>query len=273
MAKTPKTIEQIKKAAIGLLDNRSTDNDGLLVKRDQKVTMLDIFGTEQKTAVAYYVSDLLGKGFNNQQIITAIEKKYDLRWSIRQVNVVKELLRKMWRCEIAHTMNDQIAREVSSIDVQLKEAWEAWEFSKKGIKNTKKRNTNQNSPSDEMTFSLEEIITEENTCAGDVKFLQHINDLGKEKRKLLGLYAPEKKTDDGPKTALQFNIVGEGAGGEITSLMASIMQGAQPQVQQPIQKEVEEVQYVSVENSAKEESTEAFIERMYNEVIDEENGW
>lgn len=258
MAKTRPSAEKIKKAAIGLLDNRSTDNDGMLIKRDKSVTMLDIFGTEQKTAVAYYVSDLLAKGFNNQQIIVAIKDRYGLDWNMQKVNVVKQLLHKMWRCEIAHTMNDQIAREVATIDTQIREAWEAWEFSKKGIKHNKTRTEKSESKSPEMQYNLTEIINEEDTTAGEVKFLQHINELGKEKRKLLGLYAPEKKllgtgTNNG---TINFVVVGndgnslsapvipvvptndveeanveivddeEGGNGEIDNLFAELMHGS-----------------------------------------------
>lgn len=270
MGRKPKTVNEIRKIAIGLLDNRSSDNDGMLIKRDQKVTMIDIFGTEQKTVVAYFVSDLMAKGFNNQQIIVAIENKFGLTWSVRQVNVVKELLHKMWRCEMAHSMNDHIAREVATIDTQIKETWEAWEFSKRGIKNTKKRNTDSKSEAPEMDFTVEEIITDETTSAGEVKFLQHLNDLGKEKRKLLGLYAPEKKNDDSVKTAVQFNIVGEGAGGEITSMMASIMKGAGA-MQQPVQQQqAEDIPYEQADTRSNFDDKESFIESMYREVLGDE---
>lgn len=261
------TAESIRRQAIGLLDNRSTDNDGMLIKRDQKVSMIDIFGTEQKTVVAYFVSDLLAKGFNNQQIIVAIEKKFGLKWSIQKVTIMKELLHKMWRCEMAHTMNDQIAREVATIDTQIKEAWEAWEMSKRGIKHKQTRNTNSASPAQMMDYRVEEHITDETTSPGDVKFLQHIGELGKEKRKLLGLYAPEKRESGGPQTAVQFNIVGDGAGGEITSLMQTIMQGAVSPQAAPQQ--VEEAQVVPVEQPA-DESTEAIVEKLYKEVVGDE---
>lgn len=254
MAKTRPSAEKIKKTAIGLLDNRSTDNDGMLIKRDKSVTMLDIFGTEQKTAVAYYVSDLLAKGFNNQQIIVAIKDRYGLDWNMQKVNVVKQLLHKMWRCEIAHTMNDQIAREVATIDTQLREAWEAWEFSKKGIKHNKTRTENSKSEAPEMQYDLTEIINEENVTAGDIKFLQHINDLGKEKRKLLGLYAPEKKENGNPNTAVQLNFVGESAGESGFNILSQILSmGTPQQKQQAVETEVEYVEPVSVEKANKEE--------------------
>lgn len=241
MVKKKQTEEAIRKQAIGLLDNRSTDNDGLLIKRDKTVTMLDIFGSEQKTAVAYYVSDLLAKGFNNQQIIVAVKDKYGLEWKMQQVNVVKALLHKMWRCEIAHSMNDQIAREVATLNTQIKEAWEAWEFSKRGIKHTKTRTEDSNSECDENQYNVTEIVNEETTTAGDVKFLQHINDLGKEKRKLLGLYAPEKKDNGGPQTAVQLNFVGEGSGNGGLNVLSQILSMGMPQQQKPVEEAKAEV--------------------------------
>lgn len=224
MPKKEKSLSAIKKKAIGLIDTRHTDNEGLLVKRDRKITMLDLFGgSEEKTAIAYFVSDLLAKGFNNQQIVETVNKKYELEWKLNHVKVMKELLHKLWRCEIAHTMNDQIAREVATIDTQIKEAWSAWEFSKKGIHKKSRTEKKEGDDSIEGSYNITEVVTEEDTTAGDVKFLQHINELGKEKRKLLGLYAPEKKeTKTGPQ-AVQFNLIGEGAGGEVVSLFDSII--------------------------------------------------
>jgi len=210
----------------------------------------------------------LAKGFNNQQIIVAIERRYGLKWTIHKVNVVKTLLHKMWRCEMAHSMNDQIAREVATIDTQIKEAWEAWEFSKKGIKRKKTRTENSNSPAPEMKYDVTEIINEEDTTAGDVKFLQHINDLGKEKRKLLGLYAPEKKNDSDPRTAIQFNIVGDGAGGEITNLMENIIKGAPKQQIKP-QDAVEEAQVVTDDDNESDNMSGVNIDSMIDELFNE----
>lgn len=259
MAKKEKSSLPISRKVVGLIDNRHTDNDGLLIQRDRSVTMLDLFGgSEQKAAVAHFVSELLAKGFNNQQIIETVKIKYGLEWKMRHVNVMKDLLHKLWRCETAHTMNDQIAREIATIDVQLKEAWEAWEFSKKGIKHEKKRTTNSTSPSDEMTYDLEEIITDTDTCAGDVKYLQHINELGKERRKLLGLYAPEKKDNTPKANAIQLNIVGQGAGAEAASIMGAILGQGAPQQVIP-EAEVVEEKPVEVQNEGSGVDLEAFF--------------
>lgn len=266
MSKKKPTLDDIRKTAIGLLDNRSTDNEGMLIKRDKNVTMLDIFGTEQKTAVAYYVSDLLAKGFNNQQIIDAVNNKYGLTWKMNQVNVIKALLHKMWRCEIAHTMNDQIAREVATLDTQIKEAWEAWEFSKRGIKHTKKRTEDSESTCEENQYNITEVVNEETTTAGDVKFLQHINDLGKEKRKLLGLYAPEKKDNGGPQTAVQLNFVGEGSGNGGLNVLSQILSMGMPQQQKQV---VEEQQAEVVETKQSDSQNETDIDMKVNKLMED----
>lgn len=264
MAKKEKSLASIKRQAIGLIDSRHTDNEGLLVQRDRKVTMLDLFGgSEEKAAIAYFVSDLLAKGFNNQQILETVNKKYDLEWKIRHVNTMKELLHKLWRCEIAHTMNDQIAREVATIDTQLKETWAAWEFSKKGIQHKKSRSEKKvGDDTLEGSYDLSEVICEEDTTAGDVKFLQHINDLGKEKRKLLGLYAPEKKEGSAGPQAVQFNLIGEGAGGEVVNLIDSIMSGASSVVK-PTVEDAGVAETVSSQPSA-----DFDIDELMNEFLD-----
>ena len=259
-----KSLESIKKTALGLIDSRHTDNEGLLVQRDRKVTMLDLFGgSEEKAAIAYFVSDLMAKGFNNQQIVETVNNKYGVEWKIRHVNTMKELLHKLWRCEIAHTMNDQIAREVASIDTQLKEAWAAWEFSKKGIQHKKTRTEKkEGDESLEGSYELTEIICDEDTTAGDVKFLQHINDLGKERRKLLGLYAPEKKELKGGPQAVQFNLIGEGAGGEMVNLLDSIIGGAAP-------RPVEEAGVVESQTIEPKSNADFNIDDLMEEFLDE----
>ncbi len=268
MAKKEKSSLLISRKVVGLIDNRHTDNDGLLIKRDRSVTMLDLFGgSEQKAAVAHFVSELLAKGFNNQQIIETVKIKYGLDWKMRHVNVMKDLLHKLWRCEIAHTMNDQIAREIATIDVQLKESWEAWEFSKKGIKHEKKRTTKSDSPSDEMTYNVEEVITDTDTCAGDVKYLQHINELGKERRKLLGLYAPEKKETKGGPQAVQFNLIGEGAGSEMVNLMDSIMAMGGASVA-PVVEEGHAVD-VTQQNTGYEKPSDDYLNDILNDILED----
>jgi hypothetical protein len=105
-----------------------------------------------------------------------------------------------------------------------------------------------------MKYNLTEIINEEDTTAGEVKFLQHINELGKEKRKLLGLYAPEKKlpgtgTNNG---TINFVVVGNDG----NSLSA-------PMIQTVPEQQVEEANVEVVTD--KEEDGE--INNLFNELL------
>ncbi len=248
--KQPKTVVGVDKQVLGMIDTRATDDDTLVLQRQRNTTMATFFGTDQMSAVAYYVSDLVAKGFNDKQILDVVNKKYEINWTLNKVRVCKALLRKVWRAETACQMEDQIAQELASINTQEREAWEAWEFSKKGIKNKRSRTTKSEGEIGENTYDLTEIIEDENTTAGEIKFLQHINELHKEKRKLLGLYAPEKvsKNDTNKPTAVQFNIVGDSAAGSVGNVMNALLGGANNAIEQP--QAVEETQAQVVETPA-----------------------
>lgn len=268
--KKPQTVVGVDKQVLGMIDTRATDDDTLVLQRQRNTTMATFFGTDQMSAVAYYVSDLVAKGFNDKQILDVVNKKYEINWTLNKVRVCKALLRKVWRAETACQMEDQIAQELASINTQEREAWEAWEFSKKGIKNKRSRTTKSEGAIGENTFDLTEIIEDENTTAGEIKFLQHINELHKEKRKLLGLYAPEKvsKNDTNKPTAVQFNIVGDSAAGSVGNVMNALLGGANNTVEQPQAVENAQAQVVEVPVQAadkKEDSTldiDSFIEEL-----------
>lgn len=248
--KQPQTVVGVDKQVLGMIDTRATDDDTLVLQRQRNTTMATFFGTDQMSAVAYYVSDLVAKGFNDKQILDVVNKKYEINWTLNKVRVCKALLRKVWRAETACQMEDQIAQELASINTQEREAWEAWEFSKKGIKNKRSRTTKSEGAIGENTFDLTEIIEDENTTAGEIKFLQHINELHKEKRKLLGLYAPEKisKNDTNKPTAVQFNIVGDSAAGSVGNVMNALLGGANNAIEQS--QAVEDTQAQVVETAA-----------------------
>lgn len=224
-----------------MIDPRATMDDSLVLKKQRETTMATFFGTDQMSAVAYYVSDLVAKGFNEKQILDVVNRKYDLKWNLSAVRTCKALLRKVWRAETACLIEDQIAQELASIQTQEKEAWEAWEFSKKGIKKTSKRTAHSSGDAPELTYDLTEIIDNENITEGNIKFLEHINELHKEKRKLLGLYASDKKSagagDKGGAPAIQFNFVGDtndGVGNKLAEIFSGNM-AAFAMPEQPVQ--------------------------------------
>ena len=169
------------------------------------------------------------------------------------------------------SVDNQILLELAVIDTQIKELWEAWEFSKKGIKHTKSRKTKSTSPADEMTFDVTETIVDDDTTAGDPRYMQQITALGTERRKLLGLYAPEKKEDKSTgNTAIQLNVVGQGAGVEAADVMKAILSQGTPAA---LSTEVEEAQVVKEPVEVKvtpEQQQEQDMEAFWNEFMMED---
>ena len=230
-----------------MIDTKQSDNAVALKERDRNLTMLDLFGgDEQKTAIAYYVSDMIAKGYNNQKIILSVKEKYAVEWSMRKLSIVKELVHKMWRAEMTHTIEDQVAKEIAVIDVQINEAWEGYEKSKHP---KRKKNREEHSTGELMAgtqYDLTEKEENEEDLAGDPKYLQIITDLGKERRKLLGLYAPEKRESGSGGVNIHLNMVGGGnVGGD---LMNAIMSMSQMQFSPKVEEAKAEVVTVTPEN-------------------------
>ena len=204
---------KVHRSATGLIDTRKiadTDN-GLIIQKKRNLSVKTFFKTDQTAAIAYYISDLIAKGFNDEQIMSVVNEKYGVDWNMKHIQTMKQLIRRLWRAQMAHDMNEQITEEVNAINVQIKECWEAWERSKKGqtSKTTRTAESRGDIPGSENTYDLTETLLKEDTNTGEVKYMSLINELGKEKRKLLGLYAPEKKEVKGNgNTSIQIAVVG-----------------------------------------------------------------
>ncbi|MCM1443601.1 MAG: hypothetical protein NC083_08755 [Muribaculum sp.] len=232
------TPVRVSKKAFGIIDSRVTENERLLIKRQGSVPMQKLFGSERKAAVAFFMSDLICKGFNDDELCTTVNEKYHLEWGLKEVKIMKTLIHRLWRIQMAADMNEQIRQEVAVINMQLKELWAAWEFSKKGVSEKTTRKTNSDSSSDMMSFNQTETILKEDVCAGDPKYMSLINELGKEKRKLLGLYAPEKKSSNDMPTAVQINVVGSDGTNAIKAVLekgAQTLVDAEAEVLPPIE--------------------------------------
>lgn len=243
----------IRMKKMGTVISKTIQNKELVPTcKDADIT--SFFGTEKASAVAYFVSDLIAKGFNDSEILETVQKKYDLEWKIRDLKKVKLLLHKLWHDDIAHTQQEQIEAELAAIQTQQKELWASWELSKKGKKKTSKTGKST-SPSDDMTYDMTEIVLEEDDKAGDPKIMALINDLGKEKRKLLGLYAPEKK---------QLGLNAGTNNGTINVVLVGSDGAALGAPQQQPERQVEEVD--SEEVSAEDEEFND-IDEMYNGIV------
>ena len=112
---------------------------------------------------------------------------------------IKRLLAE-WREQRLTDTEELMQKELAVIDDIIKEAWIAWNKSKadKTQRSAKQKGVpgDDGSGTDVVTLQMEQA-TKELICYGDPRYLDVIDRQAKERRKLLGLYAPEKKEFSG----------------------------------------------------------------------------
>lgn len=152
------------------------------------------------------VAHLYKRGYSIRAIRTEVMSRLDLvTYSTQTVHKDIQSLLKEWRESRLDDMDDALQLELTRIDETVRELWEQWEKSKEGyIKTQRKRkgapaNNQDNNSGGEggiRTFSVEEK-TQEVIGLGNPAYISEIRQQLSERRKLLGLYAPEKRDIQG----------------------------------------------------------------------------
>lgn len=163
------------------------------------------------------VAELYKKGYSIRKIQAEVMKRLDLSsYSTRTVhNDVAKLL-KEWRENRLEDMDDAIQLELERINDTVRELWEQWERSKinfqkkakkkKGAPITKSSVGSDGKMKEDVSIQttyLEETETDV-LMMGDVSYISEIRSQLQERRKLLGLYAAEKKDISGDFSFLGF---------------------------------------------------------------------
>ena len=160
-----------------------------------------------KTARLEIVSQLYKRGYSIRNIRAEVMRRLDLAsYSTQTVHRDVQTLLKEWRESRLEDMDDALQLELTRIDDTVRELWEQWEKSKEDYTKTQRkrkgapaRNANQDNNSGEggiRTFSVEEK-TQEVIGLGNPAYISEIRQQLMERRKLLGLYAPEKRDIQG----------------------------------------------------------------------------
>ena len=160
-----------------------------------------------KIARLEIVSQLYKRGYSIRAIRTEVIRRLDLAsYSTQTVHRDVQTLLKEWRESRLEDMDDALQLELTRIDDTVRELWEQWEKSKEDYTKTQRkrkgapaRNANQDNNSGEggiRTFSVEEK-TQEVIGLGNPAYISEIRQQLAERRKLLGLYAPEKRDIQG----------------------------------------------------------------------------
>lgn len=170
---------------------------------------------QKKLARLNIVSELFKKGWSMRQIRAEVMKRLDLStYSTGTVKHDVDSLIKEWRDSRLKDMDDCMELELARIDDTCKELWDQWEKSKedfedkvstrKGVPGRRGQN-GEGQPGDDRIHTTEiKERTRSVQGLGDTRYIAEIRAQLGERRKLLGLYAPEKKDVQGQMSFAAF---------------------------------------------------------------------
>lgn len=145
------------------------------------------------------VAELYKRGNSVRKIKAEVMKRLGLgSYSTKTVHSDIQTLLKEWRDSRLEDMDLALQLELERIDEAVRDLWEQWEKSKTDYtKTTSKRkgapvNDKKTGSSTIKTFQKEETEAEV-IRLGDTSYIAEIRQQLAERRKLLGLYAPDKR--------------------------------------------------------------------------------
>ena len=149
------------------------------------------------------VAELYKKGYSIRQIKEEILVRMDVKTcSTQTVHSDIGILLDEWREARIENTDLAIQLELERIDDTVRELWAQWEKSKTDYSRTESKQ--KGAPVRDKEGKVEKIKTiqtekseKQVICTGDVSYIAEIRKQLSERRKLLGLYAPEKKDISG----------------------------------------------------------------------------
>ena len=167
---------------------------------------------QAKIARLEIVASLYKRCFSVRQIQSEVMKRLDLNtYSLSTVHKDIHTLLDEWRESRIEDIDAALQLELERIDDTVRELWSQWEKSTEDYIRTSK--TRRGAPKTDKktnetkieTFGVEDYST--NVVAlGNPAYISEIRQQLAERRKLLGLYAPEKKDIRGDVSFSQFLI-------------------------------------------------------------------
>ena len=152
------------------------------------------------------VAQLYKRGYTLRAIRTEVMRRLGLAtYSLQTVHRDIKALLQEWKESRIGDIDDYLELERTRIDDTVRELWEQWEKSKEDYTKTERKrkgapaNSSDNGNNGEggiRTFSVEES-TKQVVMLGDPAYIAEIRQQLMERRKLLGLYAPEKRDIQG----------------------------------------------------------------------------
>jgi len=142
------------------------------------------------------VSELVLQGYHHQQIADILEKETGLKLSRSTIRADVDVIRKDWMEERRDNYDALMNQELARCDSTEKELWRGWRASCNGTE--KKIISEIAKQLEEEEGDLELVVKGVTTVletaggAGDPRYFDKIISVQKERRRLLGLYAPAR---------------------------------------------------------------------------------
>lgn len=150
------------------------------------------------------------RGYSFRQIQQEVKKRLNLdRYSLGTVRSDIQLLLKEWRESRIENIDEALQLELERIDDTVKELWAQWEKSKEDYNRTTSTRRGVpiagNADGGIQTQGVSESRTNV-VGLGNPQYISEIRQQLAERRKLLGLYAPEKKDISGEASFTSYLI-------------------------------------------------------------------
>jgi hypothetical protein len=165
-----------------------------------------------KLARLEIVATLYKRGYSIRKIQSEVMKRLALKtYSIATCHSDIQSLLEEWRENRIEDMDAALQLELERIDDTVRELWEQWEKSKTDYTKTARKQKgspardNETGQTSIRTYQTERTETEV-IRLGDPSYISEIRMQLAERRKLLGLYAPEKKDIQGGMSIASFLI-------------------------------------------------------------------
>lgn len=154
-----------------------------------------------KLARMEIVAKLYRRQYSYHQIRREVMQRLNLKtYSLSTLHKDVQTLLQEWRDERLTDMNDILEVELQRIDDTCRELWDQWEKSKNDRKNVTKHQAGKpvQKGGKPTVKTLSTHMTESNVYGlGNPSYIAEIRAQLQERRKLLGLYAPEKREVSG----------------------------------------------------------------------------
>ncbi len=145
------------------------------------------------------IAGLYKRGYSYREIREEVMARLDLKaYSLQTVHKDVNRLLAEWRETRIENMDYAVQLELERIDEIIKEAWDAWDKSKQDYEKSRQKmqgvpgSDGDGGDSSVVTTKMEQTKENVSNC-GDPRYLEVIHKNLSERRKLLGLYSPEKK--------------------------------------------------------------------------------